>query len=326
MICIVILLLGLVFGSFVNAFVWRMRAKELLEGTTEQTDGVVAQFLGLNNELNVGATSAPGKKVTKAGRATALTKSSKHVKSVKSVVSEDAARFSIVRGRSMCPNCHHELAAKDLVPVVSWLMLKGKCRYCSLPISRQYPLVEILTAVLFAASYWLWPLGYDGYGIFHLVVWLVFVVFFVALSVYDFKWYELPDRVVWPLVALAALQLLVSAVWLRDGAMLIAPLLGAAVIFGLFYIIYQISKGRWIGGGDVKLGLVLGMLAGSPLNALLVIFFASVIGMLMSIPTLLGRKNVLKTYVPFGPALMLGLMVVLFFGEKIIGWYQSLLT
>src|ERR1039458_1315039 len=80
--------------------------------------------------------------------------------------------LSIVHGRSMCPNCRHELSTRDLVPVFSWLALKGKCRYCNKPISLQYPLVELATVLLFIASYLWWPVTLSGAQISIFVLWL----------------------------------------------------------------------------------------------------------------------------------------------------------
>ena len=233
--------------------------------------------------------------------------------------------LSIARGRSMCPECHHMLAAKDLVPVFSWIWLRGKCRYCHKPISWQYPLVELLTGVLFAVSYVFWPLEFDALGIFRLAFWLIFVTGFVALAVYDLHWFELPDRIVWPLLALAVLQTLTVFIVGRDITILAQALLGAVVITGVFGGLYAVSKGKWIGFGDVKLSPVLGLLAGTPSKAFLVIFFASVIGTLVSLPLFMKDKNSFKKQIPFGTALLLATLIVVLFGTQVIDWYMSFL-
>ncbi len=238
---------------------------------------------------------------------------------------EKLQRLSITKGRSMCPSCHHELAAKDLVPVLSWLGLKGKCRYCHKPISWQYPLVELLTAGLFVLSYISWPLGLQGVGLFQFVVWLLFVVSFMALAVYDLRWFMLPDRVILPLVIFAAVEVLVVALWRHSLGALWQPIVGATIIFGLFWGLFQASKGAWIGGGDVKLALVLGLLAASPFRAFLVIFFASFLGTLVSIPLLAKGKAGLKVHVPFGPYLLGASFIVQLYGAHIVTWYQKLL-
>jgi prepilin signal peptidase PulO-like enzyme (type II secretory pathway) len=269
--------LGVIFGSFVNALVWRMHEQEELVG--------------------------------KKGKA----------------AQERRQALSISRGRSMCTHCGHELAAKDLVPVLSWLSLGGRCRYCHAAISVQYPLVEIVTGALFALSYVWWPLPLHGVGLFQFILWLVFVVGFVALAVYDIRWFLLPDRIVLPLALLAALQVIVVALWTGDWAKLYEPLLALAIIFGLFWGLFQLSKGRWIGGGDVKLAVCLGLLAATPACAFLVIFGASLLGTLASAPLLAHGKQGLRRHIPFGPYLLAATFIVVLWGGSIVHWYQNLI-
>jgi len=232
--------------------------------------------------------------------------------------------LSITKGRSMCPHCGHELAAKDLVPIASWLWLRGKCRYCQKPISWQYPLVEALTGVLFVISYVSWPFVFHGVGLFQFVLWLIFIVGFMALAIYDIRWYILPDRLVWPLTALAVVQVAVTAIWVGDFSALWQPVIAALIIFGLFWLLFQISGGRWIGGGDVKVGIMLGLLAGTPLHAFLIIFFASLLGTLGSVPTLMKGAKGLTAHIPFGPYLLLATVIVVLYGTRIADWYQNL--
>lgn len=234
--------------------------------------------------------------------------------------------LSVLKGRSMCPHCSHTLAAKDLVPVFSWLALAGKCRYCGKPIAWQYPVVELLTGLLFAVSYMVWPLDFSGAGLLQFVLWLVFITGFMALAVYDLRWMLLPNRIVVPLTILAALQTCVVALWQADVAQLYQPLLGAGLIFGLFWVLYQLSGGKWIGGGDVKLAVALGLLAGTPLNALLVIFLASLFGTIGSIPVMLRGKQALGLHIPFGPYLLLATVAVVLWGAALFDWYQGLFT
>ncbi len=230
--------------------------------------------------------------------------------------------LSILHGRSMCPDCHHTLAAQDLVPVFSWLSLRGRCRYCKKPISVQYPLVELLTALLFVVAYISWPFGLNVQGIFQLGFLGLYIVFFMALAVYDVRWFLLPDRLVFPLIGMSAIQSISMALWHGDIVRLWAPLAGAAVIYGLFWGLYQVSNGEWIGGGDVKLAIALGLIAGSPINALLVIFFASLFGTIVSAPLLLRGKSGLAQHIPFGPYLLAACFIVVLYADKFILWYQ----
>jgi prepilin signal peptidase PulO-like enzyme (type II secretory pathway) len=232
--------------------------------------------------------------------------------------------LSITKGRSMCPECGHELAPKDLVPVLSWLWLRGKCRYCGKRIPDS-PWVEVASGLVFAVSYLSWPYGFHGVGLLRFILWLAFLVGFMALSVYDLRWYLLPDKIVFPLTGLAIAQVVAVALWTHSLSALWEPAVGGAVIFGLFWLLFQISGGSWIGGGDVKLALVLGLLAGTPLRAFSVIFFASLIGTLASIPQLLKGKKGLTMRIPFGPALLLGTVIVVLYGDRLATWYQSLM-
>jgi prepilin signal peptidase PulO-like enzyme (type II secretory pathway) len=206
---------------------------------------------------------------------------------------------------------------------MSWLLLRGKCRYCKTRIPDS-PLVELFTGLLFAISYVSWPYSFDGTGLFRFILWLAFLVGFAALAVYDFRWFLLPDKIVFPLTGLAVVQVAVISIWSHNLSALWEPAAGAAVIFGIFWILYQVSKGNWIGGGDVKLAIVIGLLAGTPLRALTVIFFASLAGTIASIPQLVKGKQGLVKRIPFGPSLLLATVIVVLYGTRITTWYQGL--
>ncbi len=284
---------GVIFGSFINALVWRLHMQEAQESRVKSQESRAAQ---------------KGKKR----------------KSSPSAVGQ--ADYSILKGRSMCPQCKHTLAVKDLLPVLSWLSLHGRCRYCSKPISAEYPFVELLTGLLFALFYLAWPFSLSGLHLVWFGYGIVYLVFFTALAVYDAKWFLLPDRLVFPLTALALSEVIVSSLWLHSWQALWQPVAGAALLFGLFWGIFQVSKGEWIGGGDVKLALALGLIAGTPLRALLVLFIASFIGTIVSLPGLLrSQKDGWTRHVPFGPYLLGGCFIIMLFADKLIGWYQRTL-
>lgn len=232
--------------------------------------------------------------------------------------------LSIARGRSMCPNCRHELSATDLIPVLSWLALRGKCRYCHKPISVQYPVVELLTAGLFLTYYLLWPEELAGGQSILFVLWLVFLTGLVALAVYDLKWFILPNRIVYAMTVPAFLIALTTVIDSNDPAKRIL-LVAASVLVGggIFYLLFQASKGKWIGGGDVKLGALLGLALGSPDKAVLFIFVASVIGSLVSLPLLASKRLKRTSLIPFGPLLIIGAVVVQLFGPDILSWYRD---
>ena len=263
---IVLGVLGLCMGSFVNALVWRLHHQE----TSKRKSG----------------------------------------------------KFSIAHGRSMCPHCQHELAVKDLIPVLSWLWLGGKCRYCRRPIGWQYPLVELSTLGLYLTSYVYWPYGFDVFGIALLVTWLTLLIGLVALLVYDLRWMILPNRLVYPLYSLALAQIVVLIV--QAGSL--KPLVGAAggilVTSGVFYGLFQISKGQWIGGGDVKLAVILGVFAGGFIEGVILIFIASLLGTIVSLPLVIMGKGRGKQ-IPFGPFLIIATIIVYLFGASIIAEYKQ---
>lgn len=236
-----------------------------------------------------------------------------------------AADLSILHGRSMCSNCHHQLAAIDLIPVVSWLLLRGKCRYCHVKIADN-PLVELTTATLFIGSYWWWPAGFHGFALVRFAFWLLLTVGFVALAVYDLRWYILPDKVVFPLIGLVAVQLVIGLVFFHMGfAAAAAAIWGVLIASGIFYVLFQVSRGAWIGGGDVKLGIVLGLLLGGPLKSLLLLFLASLLGTLISLPLLAIGKTKRNTLIPFGPFLLAAACIIEFFSGQFTAWLNTLL-
>ncbi len=228
----------------------------------------------------------------------------------------------------MCPDCKHQLSAKDLVPVFSWLWLKGRCRYCHKPISAVYPAIELLTGIIFALSYIFWPVGLNtahNQAIF--ITFLLCAVGLIAMAIYDIKWMLLPDRILFPTAYIAWAGTLLALI-LAHGSRwheLKLLLAGVAVASGVFLALYLLSSGEWIGFGDVKLGLVTGVLLATPAKALMMIFAASVLGCLVIIPALIAGKSKLTSKIPFGPYLIAATWLVVLFGDKLIHWYTGYL-
>jgi leader peptidase (prepilin peptidase)/N-methyltransferase len=234
--------------------------------------------------------------------------------------------LSISKGRSMCPDCHHTLSARDLVPVLSWTSLRGKCRYCHEPVSVQYPLVELSTMGLFLLSYLYWPLPFTQAQVAFFILWLLLLVGFMALIVYDLRWMLLPDRIVFPLGVVAAIMAVITiSTSARPTHSALSVALAVAVGGGIFYLLYQISGGRWIGGGDVKLGWLLGLVVATPAKAILFIFFAAVAGSAITLPMLASGRMKRTSTIPFGPFLIAGAIVSLLVGARILDWYQRTL-
>ncbi len=234
---------------------------------------------------------------------------------------------SIVNDRSECPHCHHKLAAADLIPLFSWLLLKGKCRYCKKPIEDS-PIVEAVMPLLFVTSYLLWPnaivtwFDWVNFGI-----WLAYTVGLVALFVYDLKWYILPDKIVWPLIGLAILNALIQFfTWQPYGSVFETAsfyLYGLLPIAGVYWLIYIFSKGKLVGFGDVKLGIFMGLALGWQ-NAFLTFLLANILGTLVVLPLLFAGRLQRKSRIPFGPFLIIGFFIAGLFGDRIVSWYLSL--
>lgn len=242
-------------------------------------------------------------------------------------------QYSIVHGRSMCSSCKHPLAVSDLVPVLSWLWLRGRCRYCKAPIPDT-PLPELLMSVLLVVSYHAWPNLYGPWTVWTIVlfaVWALILTCFVALSLYDARWFLLPDRVVLPLTILCIVFTILCIVIKADYMVGVWAAVGALTIAGLFYAIEKLSRGAWIGHGDVKLGISLGMLAGSFWPALLVVFVASVLGSIYLVFALLfesaqrSKTPLMRREIPFGPFLIIATFLVVLWGQSLIVWYTNLL-
>lgn len=212
---------------------------------------------------------------------------------------------SFLKGRSFCPRCKHVLAWQDLVPLLSFLLLGGRCRYCKKKISWQYPLVEFATGLLFISIL-----------SFRLPVFVYFIVpFFIVIFVYDLKHYLIPDKIVYPAILLSFIYNLsrmnLDACW---------SALAAATFF--FFLVY-VSRGKWMGEGDIKLAFLMGMFLGWP-AILVALFFAFLSGAIIGVGLVLAQRKSFKSEVPFGPFLVGGTFVALFFGEFLINWYLNL--
>lgn len=187
----------------------------------------------------------------------------------------------------------------------------------------QYPAVELGTAFLFAASYVWWPQALHGSQLLLFIIWLALLVGFMALLVYDLRWMLLPNRLVYPVGCLAGLWALVSiATAARPLTALFNLVLAVAVGGGIFYLLFQLSAGKWIGGGDVRLGWLLGLVVGTPARALLFILLASLLGTAVSLPLLAARRLKKNSVIPFGPFLIIGTVLVVLFGHDVLQWYQ----
>ena len=258
---VALLLVGLVFGSFVNAAVWRLKNKK-----------------------------------------------------------------DLLMGRSECTRCHHQLAWYDLVPVFSWLQLKGKCRYCHRSISSQYPLVELGVAAYFVASLAFWPYGFVGtVPLLMFALWLLSGVLLAILFVYDLRWMILPNKVTYPLIGLGIAMAILHGLQAASLGEFAVDLFGSlAILSGFYLMLHLVSNGRWVGFGDVKLGAALALLLCNWQLALLAFFLANIFGTVVTLPGMALKKIKKDSRIAFGPFLIAGFIVAGLFGASIIEWYLAL--
>lgn len=235
-----------------------------------------------------------------------------------------------VRGRSECERCHHKLAVIDLIPIFSYLTLGGRCRYCHKKISRSALVLELAGGSAFLVSAMLFPpMVYqewlDPLVSFQLLkpmlslamgLWLVCLAIMMALFIYDLRWRLLPNKLVFPLIVIslllsAVMNLGLAQVGLMDW--LITLGLGMLPITGVYGILYLLSRGRWIGLGDVKLGIAIGLLI-PWWGGVLVLFLSNLLASLASIPGLLKRRISGASEIPFGPFLLVATYLVFLLG------------
>ncbi len=230
------------------------------------------------------------------------------------------AKKSFVKGRSACPYCGHKLQLLDLIPVASWLLLRGKCRYCGKPISSQYPLVEFLTATTFTLSYLVATPG-STLGWVNLIVWLYILASLIVLAVYDYKWMILPNVVLIPAILVQAAWLLIRWPLFHQPATLVTGPLFAAIGGALvFSLLAMAAKGKLLGFGDVKLIFLMGLLLGIK-GLILALFLAFNVAAIIAIILMLLRLKSRKDYIAFGPFLAAATVVAYLYGAPLISLY-----
>ena len=218
--------------------------------------------------------------------------------------------------RSRCLQCGHVLAWYDLLPVVSWLSTGGRCRYCQQFIGWFELVMELVLGVGLALSYLVWPWALPASSLLF-AVWVVVALVLMILAAYDAKWQLLPDPLNYGLMALGALFVLVRVVTLHD--IDFVSLTGAvALLAGLYGGLYAISRGAWIGFGDVKLCVGLALLLGDWRLAFMTLFFSNMLGCIIVLPGLVRGQLNTRSQVPFGPLLIIGCVISLLFGGHIL--------
>lgn len=249
---------------------------------------------------------------------------------------------SVWHGRSYCPKCRKALFWYELIPLVSFVIQRGRCRGCHEKIDPQYPIIEITTAILFLVLYGkvsntffgdgipnfqfpIFNIGHWVLGLGHLIIFWYLFSALIVLFMYDLRYSLVPDRVVLPAIIVAFLYNVVviitresarQSVLSAVGYLLLATIVGA----GFFAVQYYLSRGRWLGDGDIRIGALMGAMLGWPqlLTALVISYMIG--GACGVIVLAAGRKKFGQT-LPLVTFLTLGTAIVFLYGEQIWSWY-----
>lgn len=271
---------GLCFGSFAAASVWRLRARQLIQDKKYGEKVNQREYKRLNKISNT----------------------------------------KLLNDHSVCLDCSYKLKWFDMIPLISWLLLEGKCRKCHKPIGYMEPLTEIGLAIFFVCSYAFWPYPLvSGIEITRLILWLIAGIGLAILFAYDKKWFLLPSLVNYIVIIIGLCSAVLVLIGAQDKIASLISTVGAVMILsGLYLFLGIISKGRWIGQGDVWLGLGLALLLADWKLAFLALFLANLIGCLIVLPAMItGRLN-LKSHVPFGPLMIAGFVISGLVGNYLI--------
>jgi leader peptidase (prepilin peptidase) / N-methyltransferase len=229
-------------------------------------------------------------------------------------------KLSVVKPGSACPECSTPIAPRDNIPVLSWVLLRGRCRHCSAGISARYPLVELASGVLFvlaAVRFAGVPAAVPAY--------CVFLAALLAVSVIDLDLFIIPNRIVYPSLLAGAVLLAVASIATGDLRSLREAAIGGVGAFAALLVIHLISP-RGMGFGDVRLSGVIGMNLGwiSLGHVPLGLFLGFLSATLVSLPLLLLRRKGRKDPVPFGPFLAFGALVAVLVGQPILNAYLGI--
>ena len=226
---------------------------------------------------------------------------------------------SIVTPRSMCPGCNSLISAYDNIPVVSYILLRGKCRNCGIPISLRYPLVETISGLTALAVFMRFGISAEG------VIYFLFVSALVVITYIDIDHRIIPDIISLPGIPIGFLLASLVLPSMNYKTSLAGILTGGGSLLAVAWIYNLITKKEGMGGGDIKLLAMIGAFTGWK-GVLFTIFVASAVGTLAGIAVMLKTQKGMKLAVPFGPFLSIGAILYIFFGSEIISWYIKSLT
>ena len=239
---------------------------------------------------------------------------------------------TIIKGRSHCESCKKELAWYDLIPLLSFMLLRGKCRYCNKQLSLYYPIIEFSTGILFVLVYAFVnfqfsifnfqsisqflifnSLIFNPQSLISLVYYLFIASSFIVIFFEDLEFGIIPDKVIFPAVILSLFYFLIV-----NPQSLFINLISAIGTCAFFLILFLITKGKGMGFGDVKLAFLLGLILGFP-KIILALYLAFLTGAFVGIILILWKKKKsIREAIPFGPFLIAGALTSLFLGDLLI--------
>lgn len=231
------------------------------------------------------------------------------------VVVDRTVRGESILGRSSCDFCHRKLSTFDLVPILSFVGLRARCRYCRRKLSWQYPIVETLIGVLFAATFYT-QVSLGTFTSVSLFYNFVIISILVVVAIFDLKFSLIPTTFVFA----ASLVSLFYIYFNLSSYDFVVGVLSSLLLAFFFLAIVVLTRGRGMGSGDIPLVFLLGLFLGWPFN-LAAVFLAFLIGALASVVLLMLRIKKIGEAIPLGPFLILGTFIIFFWGEIIISWY-----
>ena len=222
---------------------------------------------------------------------------------------------SIMRPRSRCPQCDYELRWYDNIPVVSYALLRGRCRQCGTGISVRYPIVEVLTLAVFLLHYVVF--GWSAL----LAVRLIFACALIVLFAIDLEHHLLPDAITLPGIAAGLIFSLVVPPGIVDS--FIGTIVGGGVLWAIGEAYYRFAGQEGMGGGDVKMLAMVGAFLGWKL-VIVTLFLSSILGSVIGLVVIASRRGGMKHALPYGTFIALGALVASLYGEQIVAWYVGL--
>lgn len=241
----------------------------------------------------------------------------------------------ILFGRSIDVHTKKPLKPQHLIPILSFIFLRGKSPYNGKKISTHYIILEVVMGLLFLATYLNWNFLVSTAStanpefLIYSINWAtlesfvfnaVILSFLMAIFFYDLFYKEIPDR-----LSIPALGVALAAGLVTGTPTLLDMAAGALAIFLFFAVQFFLSKGKWIGGGDLRLGAMMGAILGLKMG-ILALTLSYVLGSVVSLALLASKKATRKTQIPFGPFLVTGTIAAMFFGTEILNWYLNLVT